>query len=118
MASLPKSEVEIVALGARTPVGFSAEGSAAAIRARIGCNKYYPTTATETKRIEKNWGQNASAYRAFKGMTKGAQVAHRVPKAAGGCPSGQGNLAPTETKCAKLEGQLSELQNNCLKKFR
>ncbi|MDB4977389.1 MAG: hypothetical protein JWN48_5730 [Myxococcaceae bacterium] len=90
----------------------------AAGKKAAGCNKYYATTKNEKDRIEASWGRNAKAYRDFKGISRGVQVAHRVPKAAGGCPSGQGNLAPTGVKCAKLEGQLSELQNKCLKRFR
>jgi 3-oxoacyl-[acyl-carrier-protein] synthase I len=43
-----KSEVEIVALGARTPVGFSAEGSAAAIRARISRIATHPALLDAT----------------------------------------------------------------------
>ncbi|HEX5660054.1 MAG TPA: PAAR-like domain-containing protein [Polyangiales bacterium] len=86
----------------------------AAGKKAAGCNKYFATTVREKNRIETDWGSNADAYRRFKGLPQGAPVAHRVPKAAGGCPFGQGNLAPTGARCAKLESQLSDMQERCV----
>ncbi|MDB4977390.1 MAG: hypothetical protein JWN48_5731 [Myxococcaceae bacterium] len=48
MVSTGKSDVEIIALGARTPVGFSAEGSAAAIRGRISRIATHPALLDAT----------------------------------------------------------------------
>jgi hypothetical protein len=90
----------------------------AAGKKAAGCNKYYSTTAAETKRIETDWRSNARAYRKFKKMPDQAPVAHRVPKAAGGCPFGPGNLAPTGAKCAELEKQLSDTQGKCVERVR
>jgi hypothetical protein len=90
----------------------------------MGCNKYYKTInrknppLNEKARIETDWELNAPAYRRFKGVAPGDDVAHRVPKAAGGCPSGQGNLAPRGIKCKKLEDELSDVQNDCAKRVR
>ena len=83
-----------------------------------GCNKYYVTTPPEKDRIERAWGMNADAYRKFRNVSPGSPISHRVPKAAGGCPAGQGNLAPTGKKCQKLEDQLSKVQERCVKRLR
>ncbi|MGC5698861.1 DUF4150 domain-containing protein [Pseudomonas sp. NFXW11] len=83
-----------------------------------GCNKYFKTTSREKTNIENDWTMNRPAYAEWKGVKQREPVAHRVPKAAGGCPVGPGNLAPTGRKCAKLEKQLSELQGNRAKIFR
>jgi len=83
-----------------------------------GCNKYYRTTPAEKKRIENDWGLSRPGYMAWKNVAPGAPVAHRVPKAAGGCPAGQGNLAPTGVKCEKLEGLLSDMQDTCANRLR
>lgn len=83
-----------------------------------GCNKYYRTTPPEKRDIEIDWGLSRPAYMAWKNVAEGAPVAHRVPKAAGGCPAGQGNLAPTGVKCQKLEDQLSTVQRNCANRIR
>ena len=84
----------------------------------MGCNKYYATTPPEKRNIENDWGHNAASYRRFQGVPRGSPIAHRVPKAAGGCPSGQGNLAPTGKKCEALESQLSAVQEQCASRFR
>lgn len=86
----------------------------------MGCNKYYVTTRLEKQRITSDWeDHNSSNYRNFAGVPKGTDIAHRVPKAAGGCPAGQGNLAPIGNKCKKkLEKQLGDLQENRIKKLR
>lgn len=81
-------------------------------KAPSGCNKYYKTSIREKKNIENDWAMNRPGYMAWQGVPSGEPVAHRVPKAAGGCPAGQGNLAPTGRKCAKLETQLSALQDS------
>ena len=83
-----------------------------------GCNKYYRTTPQEKRDIEIDWGLSRPAYMVWKNMAEGAPVAHRVPKAAGGCPGGQGNLAPTGVKCQKLEDQLSAVQRHCVNRIR
>ena len=84
----------------------------------MGCNKYYRTTPGEKANIETDWGLSAPSYREFQKVPPGSDIAHRVPKAAGGCPGGQGNLAPTGKKCAKLEEQLSAVQRQCANRLR
>jgi len=84
----------------------------------MGCNKYYATTPSEKANIENDWALNARSYRTFQRVAKRSPIAHRVPKAAGGCPAGQGNLAPTGAKCAKLEEQLSAVQDRCANRLR
>jgi hypothetical protein len=77
------------------------------------CSKYYvtkPRNPNEQAAIETAWSQNAAAYRTFAGVPPGSPISHRVPKAAGGCPYGQGNLAPTGKKCQKLENALGRAQ--------
>jgi hypothetical protein len=94
----------------------------AAGKKAAGCNKYYPTTKDEKDRIENDWRANAYAYQEFKKMPQatpeGRQVAHRVPKAAGGCPFGQGNLAPMGVKCKWLEKLLGDMQEKCVSRIR
>ena len=106
----------------------------ARIRANPTCRHLLPTArqegpvaATSTIRttptlksaaIENDWTLNRPAYMWWKNVASGAPVAHRVPKAAGGCPAGQGNLAPTGAKCQKLEDQLSTVQNRCAERLR
>jgi hypothetical protein len=84
----------------------------------MGCNKYYAVSARERGNIETDWGINAASYRKFAGVPPGADIAHRVPKSAGGCPAGQGNLAPVGAKCKKLESQLGTLQDACARRLR
>ncbi len=84
----------------------------------MGCNKYYVTTPAEKTNIANDWGLNAESYREFQKVPERSPIAHRVPKAAGGCPAGQGNLAPTGDKCMKLEEQLSALQDRCTDRLR
>ncbi|AOS37527.1 MULTISPECIES: DUF4150 domain-containing protein [Pseudomonas] len=83
-----------------------------------GCNKYYVTSKREKANIENDWAINRPGYMRWKTeVGQGEPVAHRVPKAAGGCPAGQGNLAPTGKKCEKLEGELSALQETRINSF-
>lgn len=89
----------------------------------MGCNKYYATSPgqgrnREKGNIENDWALNSSSYREFAGVPPGTDIAHRVPKVAGGCPSGQGNLAPVGNKCAKMEGELSTAQEVCGRRVR
>lgn len=83
-----------------------------------GCNKYYRTTSAEQGNIETDWGLSAPSYREFRGVPRGANISHRVPKSAGGCPGGQGNLAPTTPKCQKLEDELGSMQERCVRRLR
>lgn len=79
-----------------------------------GCNKYYRTTPREVRNMETDWGLNAPSYREAAGVAPGSRIAHRVPKSGGGCPIGQGNLAPVGSKCLKMEEEvLGPMQDAC-----
>jgi hypothetical protein len=82
------------------------------------CNKYYVTTTREKKRIENDWNMAKADYYAHTGIPAGTDIAHRVPKAAGGCPFGLGNLAETKTECAELETEISALQGKRIQSLR
>ncbi|WP_448724114.1 DUF4150 domain-containing protein [Pseudomonas farris] len=79
------------------------------------CGKYYLTTEDEYNGIQSAWNAVRSVYKTKHGMPRGEAdgkgvVAHRVPKAAGGCPIGEGNLAPTRQECMDKETKLSDIQ--------
>ncbi len=88
------------------------------------CNKYYPATKREKDAIETSWDGYRSEYKAKMGLPAGSPpdgsgaVAHRVPKAAGGCPTGDGNLAPTGADCKDKETRLSAIQDRRANYFR
>jgi hypothetical protein len=82
------------------------------------CGKYYVTTSREKKRIENDWNIAKPDYYAHTGLPAGTDVAHRVPKAAGGCPFGLGNLSETKSECADLETELSSLQGKRIQSLR
>ena len=83
-----------------------------------GCNKYYPTTNGEVASIQTDWGLSSRDYRKLMKIPPGSRVAHKVPKSAGGCPGGKGNLAPTGKKCIEMEEELGDLQERCAQRFR
>jgi hypothetical protein len=56
---------------------------------------------------------------AKKGSKYGAKIAHQVPRVAGGCPIGDGNLhAVTDPDCQYLEDQLGHVQEKLAKYHR
>lgn len=80
------------------------------------CGKYYAIGTEEKKGIETAWDDVRTNYKTAHKMPKGqpkdgsGDVAHRVPKGAGGCPVGEGNLAPTRPECSAKETKLSLIQ--------
>lgn len=81
------------------------------------CNKYFISSKDEKKRIEKQWDDYRDTYyKKFK-VPRSTDVGHRVPKAAGGCPTGPGNLTPMpepKDRCKKVEDRLSVLQRRAV----
>jgi hypothetical protein len=81
------------------------------------CGKYYATSPQEKRSIEEAWNVVRRPYKEKHGLPRGqpadgsGDVAHRVPKAAGGCPVGEGNLAPTKAECRDKETKLSNIQD-------
>jgi hypothetical protein len=81
------------------------------------CGRYYATSTAEKSGIEAAWDEVRSDYKARHGLPRGqpadgsGDVAHRVPKGAGGCPVGEGNLAPTKAECKDKETRLSLIQD-------
>jgi hypothetical protein len=82
------------------------------------CGKYYMTTSREKKRIENDWNMAKTDYYSHTGLLAGTDIAHKVPKAAGGCPFGLGNLSETKAECADLETELSALQGKRIQVLR
>jgi hypothetical protein len=79
------------------------------------CNKYYVTTEDEKRAIDGRWdGYRDKYYRKFK-VPKGTAIGHRVPRAAGGCPTGPGNLTPQKPECKDAEDRLSRLQERAIR---
>lgn len=84
------------------------------------CNKYYVTdpNANEKARIENDWNDYRDKYyRKFK-VPSSTDIGHRVPKSAGGCPTGPGNLMPVPDGCKDTEDKLSRLQERAIKYHR
>jgi hypothetical protein len=75
------------------------------------CGFYYITTPTEKGDIEKAWkGEVGEKARGAIGAADGEDVAHRVPQAAGGCPTGTGNL----TKASDLSDECKKWNKTTL----
>jgi len=78
------------------------------------CNNYFIATADEKHAILRTWkGNKGGEARAAIGAADGEDVSHRVPKAAGGCPVGKGNLTKSSdlsAECQKAEGTLANRQ--------
>ncbi len=80
-------------------------------KASTKCNKYYVADSGEQSRIEGDWDNYRDTYyKKFK-VQKGITIGHRVPKQAGGCPTGPGNLTPQPEGCEEAEAELTSLQN-------
>jgi len=71
------------------------------------CNNYYKTTPTEAQRTAKRWGDHKRRH----GLT--GNYSHRVPKAAGGCHTGE-NAVETTAQCQHYEEQLEAAQTKRL----
>lgn len=85
------------------------------------CNKFYTGVSTaERNKIKADWnaagqkGDGLFTIRRRIGAKSGAKVNHLTPKAAGGCPTGRGNLQAHERLCSVCKGlddEFGELQN-------
>jgi hypothetical protein len=81
--------------------------------AKPECNKYYKTTPAEKGKIEKKWDRHKKRH----GL-QGQQYAHKVPKAAGGCPTNGDtgdNVAPVKPGCEPAEKAVQQLQDRRFK---
>jgi len=85
------------------------------------CNKFYTNVSrAERNKIKDDWnaagrkGDRFPTIRSRIGAKSGEKVNHLTPKAAGGCPTGKGNLQ-AHTKlcsvCQKLDDEFGHLQN-------
>ena len=85
------------------------------------------TTTKKKKQIEGEWDKSRKKYKAKRplmfppGTEQYAQKTnHRVPKAAGGCPTGKGNLKPDSRlseECQKIDAELTEIQSDAAKRW-
>lgn len=78
------------------------------------CNIFFsPTTRKEHDKIERRHGKTVEGYRDRNGLTPESQVNHMVPKTAGGCPEGDGNLQGHEKLCDVcqiIDGKFNKIQ--------
>jgi hypothetical protein len=78
------------------------------------CNIFYsPTSQKEAKKIQNRHDNTVDRYRKDKGLPDGSQINHLVPKTAGGCPDGEGNLQPHDDLCSvcqKIDGRFNKIQ--------
>ena len=72
------------------------------------CSKYYRITPPEKTAIDEQYENFARSDSPFRPASwNGAlMIAHRVPRAAGGCPTGPNTSPVFDERCAKLDGTL------------
>lgn len=78
------------------------------------CGVYRVTTAEESQDISAEWRESRvkSLDRGKPlGGKPGQATGHRVPKNAGGCPNGKGNLTPVKPGCEETEQRLADHQS-------
>jgi len=82
--------------------------------ANSDCGFYYVIDQDEKDDIDRVWkGTPGREARTKIGAAAGEQVSHRVPRAAGGCPTGSGNLTKSSDlspECQNWEGTLGTYQ--------
>lgn len=79
------------------------------------CNVYRVIPASQAKKIEDEWDAERANYQSRYGLAKGVKVNHRVPKSAGGCPIGDGNLVPDtllSADCLHADALLTAAQSD------
>jgi hypothetical protein len=100
------------------------------------CNTYRKITSEQTAMAEAEWGAASSDYKdrmnvPFVKSTKKdpktgkkvpmrGKVDHKVPKSAGGCPTGDGNLQPHHAMskdCQDADDELGKIQTECATKW-
>jgi hypothetical protein len=100
------------------------------------CNVYRKITSEQKDMAEAEWGQVSNEYKERKKVPyvpaqkrdpktghkipERAKVHHNVPKSAGGCPTGDGNLTPSNEQskaCNENDDQLGDVQKECAEKW-
>ncbi len=99
------------------------------------CNVYFKITAENSQLIEQEWDRNKVEIKEAMGVPlvraskkdkhgkkipERGQVDHRVPKTAGGCPTGEGNLQSHEAMsgpCQDADDELGKVQSQCAEKW-
>jgi len=78
------------------------------------CNVFYsPTTGKESKKIQRRHNKTSDDYRTRHSLPASSQINHLVPKTAGGCPEGDGNLqghAKLCKVCQEIDGGFNKIQ--------
>lgn len=99
------------------------------------CNVYRKITADQTKAAEREWDLASPEYkdrmkvplvrstkkdRHGKKIPQRATVHHKVPKSAGGCPTGDGNLVSDHMMsraCSENDAELGAVQSQCAQRW-
>ena len=98
------------------------------------CNVYRKITAEQTQLAEEEWAGASNEWkdrnnvpfvkstkkRKGKKIPQRGQANHKVPKSAGGCPTGDGNLQSHEAmskECQEADDELGKAQGECAKKW-
>jgi hypothetical protein len=78
--------------------------------------KKLSTTVRRSQEIEDEWNAHRNKYKRNRPrLASGEKINHRTPKAAGGCPTGNGNLVPDSrlsAECLAADQDLSAAQSN------
>ncbi|MFO1126859.1 MAG: DUF4150 domain-containing protein [Rhodospirillales bacterium] len=82
------------------------------------CNVYRVASAEENDDLTERWRLARPEYQARMRMHPGQQTGHRVPRSAGGCPIGVGNLTPVRPECQEIERDLGVHQGDRIRKLR
>jgi Domain of unknown function (DUF4150) len=81
------------------------------------CNVFRRASKVERDKIEQDWNDVADIYRGTRTppVPPGTKINHLVPKTAGGCPQGDGNLQPSNELCGvcrDLDDGFTDLQGS------
>jgi hypothetical protein len=116
--------------------GWVAEMKRCPTAPKSPCNVYFKITSENKDLIEEEWDANQAEIkegmkmplvkatekdkRTGRMILKRGQVDHRVPKTAGGCPTGIGNLqnhAAMSKRCQNADKKLGDVQSQCAAKW-
>jgi hypothetical protein len=110
-------------LDARKKAVFDARRSGCESLPEYPCNVYRIVTPAQTESCDVEWRGASAGWKARQtpAIPAGEKVNHRVPKSAGGCPTGDANLvADSQLKgkgpgdCSEIDGRLTKAQTSAV----